>query len=135
MKVYEVITDRILKALDESTIPWRKPWSSGGLPKNLISRKPYHGVNVFLLGMQGYASPYWLTFKQAAEMGAVVRKGEKGTPVVFWNWTTKQVKNTNGDLQEKDIPFMRYYTVFNLAQIDWLTLPEFIAEELSLIHI
>jgi len=129
MKIYEIITDRIIAALDQGTVPWRKPWSSGGLPKNLISRKPYHGVNVLLLGMQGYASPYWLTFKQAADMGAMVRKGEKGTPVVFWNWTTKQVQNKSGDLEEKDIPFFRYYTVFNLAQIEWLTLPEYVAAE------
>lgn len=129
MKVYEVITDRILAALDEGTIPWRKPWKCGGAPRNLVTGKPYRGLNILLTAMQGYASPYWLTYKQATERNGQVRKGEKGTPVVFWNWKTKQVQNTNGDIEEKDIPFMRYYTVFNTAQIDGLTLPEDIAGE------
>ncbi len=129
MKVYEVITDRILAALDNGTIPWRNPWKCGGAPRNLVTGKPYRGLNILLTAMQGYASPYWLTYKQATERGGQVRKGEKGTPVVFWNWTTKPVKSSNGEIEEKDIPFMRYYTVFNLAQIDGLTLPEDVAGE------
>lgn len=123
MKVYEVITDRILAALDQGTIPWRKPWKCGGAPRNLITGKHYRGLNIMLTAMQGYASPYWLTFKQATERGGQVRKGEKGTPVIFWNWQARQVRNDSGDIEEKDIPFMRYYTVFNVAQIDGLTLP------------
>ncbi len=85
MKAFEVITDRILAALDEGTIPWHKPWTCGGIPRNLVTRKPYRGLNVFLTIMQGYASPYWLTFKQAREKGGQVRKGEKGTPIIYWN--------------------------------------------------
>lgn len=129
MKVYEVITDRILAALDEGTIPWRKPWKCGGAPKNLVTGKPYRGLNILLTAMQGYASPYWLTFKQATEMGGQIRKGEKGTPVIFWNWQRKQVPDQDGEIEEKEVPYMRYYTVFNVAQIDGLTLPGDMVEE------
>lgn len=124
MKAYEIITDRILAALDEGVIPWRKPWTCGGAPRNLVTGKAYRGLNVFLTIMQGYASPYWLTFKQAQDLGGQVRKGEKGTPVIFWNRTMRQVEGENGNIEEKEIPFMRYYTVFNLAQIDGITAPD-----------
>ena len=124
MNVYEIITDRILAALDEGTIPWRKPWKCGGAPKNLVTGKPYRGLNILLTAMQGYASPYWLTFKQATERGGQVRKGEKGTPIIFWNWQRRQVEDQDGEIEERQLPYMRYYTVFNLAQIDGLQLPE-----------
>jgi antirestriction protein ArdC len=123
MKAFEVITDRILATLDEGTIPWRKPWKCGGAPRNLITGKPYRGLNVFLV-MQGYASPYWLTFKQARDKGGQVRKGEKGTPVVYWNYVSRSVESEVGEIEEKQVPFLRYYTVFNLAQIDGITVPE-----------
>ena len=123
MKVYEVITDRILAALDEGTIPWRKPWKCGGAPRNLVTGKPYRGLNILLTAMQGYASPYWLTFKQATERGGQIRKGEKGTPVIFWNWQRRQVPDQEGEIEEKEVPYMRYYTVFNFSQIEGLALP------------
>ncbi len=129
MKVYEVITDRILAALDEGTIPWRKPWKCGGAPKNLVTGKPYRGLNIMLTAMQGYASPYWLTFKQATERGGQIRKGEKGTPVIFWNWQRRQVPDQDGDIEEQEVPYMRYYTVFNVAQIEGLTIPGNVAAE------
>ncbi len=69
MKVYEVITGRILVALEQGTIPWRKPWKCGGAPRNLVTGKPYRGLNILLTAMQGFASPYWITFRQAAERG------------------------------------------------------------------
>jgi antirestriction protein ArdC len=124
MKVYEVITNKILEALDRGTIPWRKPWKCGGAPKNFITGRPYRGVNIFLTIMQGYASPYWITFKQAMERGARVKQGEKGTPIIFWNGQTRQVPDEEGEIAAREIPFMRYYTVFNLAQIEGLTTPE-----------
>ncbi len=122
MKVYEIITDRILAALEQGTIPWRKPWKCGGAPRNLITGKPYRGLNILLTAMQGYASPYWMTYKQATERGAQVRSGEKGTPVIFWNWQKRQVQNADGDMEEQETPFLRYYTVFNISQIDGLTI-------------
>jgi antirestriction protein ArdC len=123
MKAFKIITERILAALDEGTVPWRKPWTCGGAPRNFVTGKPYRGLNVCLTVMQGYASPYWLTFKQAREKGGQVRKGEKGTPVIYWNHVSRPVEAEDGDIEAKQVPFMRYYTVFNLAQIDGIAAP------------
>jgi len=115
MKVYEIITSRIIEKLEAGIIPWHKPWHSvEGMPKNLITKKEYRGINVFLLAMQHYESPYWLSFKQAQDLGGNVKKHEKGTPVVFWNW----LNHTDDEGNEKNVPFMRYYTVYNVAQCE-----------------
>src|SRR5207248_996622 len=75
--VYQIITDRIINLLEQGTVPWHKAWSSDDrLPMNLCSGKPYRGINVFLLHVTGYGSPYWLTLKQANERGGHIRKGE-----------------------------------------------------------
>src|SRR3989304_4631952 len=89
--VYQIITDRIISQLEAGTVPWHKPWQAGphGWPKNLVSKKTYRGVNVFLLSCTPYQVPYWVTFKQAKDFGGHVRKGEKSTPVVFWKWYEK----------------------------------------------
>ena len=84
MDVYSIVTERIIEKLEAGTIPWHKPWRSIGAPQNLVSKKSYRGINVWLLTMQGYISPYWGTLRQINELGGRVRKGEKSTPVVFW---------------------------------------------------
>ena len=124
MNVYEVITNAIVKKLEQGTVPWHMPWSADG-PKNLISDKAYRGINVFLLGSLGYMSPYWLTFKQAQALGGHVSKGEKGTPVVFWKTYSKIEQNDKTGKHEKKSRFvLRYYSAFNIEQC---TLP---AEEI-----
>lgn len=120
--VYKIITDRILHELEKGTIPWKRPFkSAGGMQRNLITKKKYRGINVFLLLVQNYESPYWLTYKQAQELKGSVRKGEKGTLVIFWNWIEKIEDET--EAPEK-IPFIRYYTVFNLAQTEGIEVKE-----------
>ncbi len=116
MDVYEVITSRIIEKLEAGTVPWHKPWTGDGMPKNLITKKEYRGVNVFILSASGYESPYWVSYKQAQELGGSVRKGEKGTPVVFWKWLT--AKKENDETDEKNFPMLRYYTVFHVSQCD-----------------
>ena len=124
MKVYEIITDRILRKLEEGTVPWRRPWNaSAGLPKNLISRKEYRGINVFLTGSQGYESSYWLTFKQTKELGGYVKEGAKGTPIVYCDTFKKEVVGKDGEVEERELSFLRYYTVFNVAQVDGIEVP------------
>jgi len=77
MKVYEIITDIILRKLEVGVIPWQKPWNSrDSMPRNLVSKKKYQGINAFILGCQQYASPYWLTFKQCKDLTGSIRKGE-----------------------------------------------------------
>lgn len=120
--VYNIITDRILHELEKGTIPWKRPFkSAGGMQRNLITKKKYRGINVFLLLVQNYESPYWLTYKQAQELKGSVRKGEKGTLVIFWNWIEKMDDETE---KPEKIPFIRYYTVFNLAQIEGIEVKE-----------
>ena len=125
MNVYEIITERILGKLEEGTVPWRKPWQGGevGMPRNLVTGHPYRGINVFLLAAAGYASPYWLTFRQARQRGGSVRSGEHGTPVVFWKWHHAQDQDAEDRRRRRRIPFLRYYTVFNIAQCDGVFVP------------
>lgn len=120
MKVEEVITARILEKLEQGTVPWHKPWATGTgeYPKNLITKKEYRGINVFILSAMGFTSPYWVSFKQAQELGGNVRKGERGCPVVFWKWLESSDKGENGEPITKKIPLLRYYTVFNMEQIE-----------------
>lgn len=77
MNTYEIVTERIINLLEQGVIPWRRPWSAAGTPRNLVSQKVYRGVNFFLLSATKYVSPYWLTLRQANELGGSVRKGEQ----------------------------------------------------------
>lgn len=122
--VYQIITDKLIAKLEEGVAPWRKPWKAGeaGAPKNLKSGKAYRGINVFLLTIQGFESPYWLTFKQAKALKGSVRKGEKGTQVIFWRWVEK-TKTVDGVDKKESFPILRYYTVFNVAQCDGIVDP------------
>jgi len=80
---YARITDDLVALLDAGVVPWRRPWTSRG-PCNLVSRRPYRGINVLVLACQGRPSPWWLTYRQAAALGGHIRAGERGTQVVFW---------------------------------------------------
>lgn len=123
-KVYAIVTDRLIAALEQGVVPWRKPWKSADMPRNLSSGQPYRGSNVFALLWARFTSPYWVTFKQALELGGHVKKGEKGTPVVFWRWVSER-KDAAGKVEKLDRPFptVRYYTVFNVEQCEGLTVP------------
>lgn len=119
--VYEIVTNRILESLEKGCVPWRMPWIKNN-PKNFQSKKEYRGINVFLLNASGYSSPWWLTYKQATEKNAQVRKGEKGAPVIFWKVCDNNKISKNGNPEKSFI--LRYYTVFNSEQIDGLDISE-----------
>lgn len=128
--IYQTVTDKILTALESGVVPWKSAILGSGAanyPTNFANKKRYRGVNVFLLAMtafaEGYESSYWLSYKQAAERGGQVRKGEKSTMVVFWTRFDAKDKKTGED---KKIPLMRYYNVFNLSQIDGIEAPDVI---------
>ncbi len=118
---YEIVAQTIIKALESGDVaPWRKPWVSLGYKaKSLSSRKEYKGTNSWLLAVSamsnGYSSPWWGTYKQITEMGGLVRKGEKGTPVVLYKQFEKETES--GDT--KKFAVMRYFTVFCAEQADW----------------
>src|SRR6185436_2461443 len=115
-EAYQRITERVITLLTQGTVPWHKPWNARtGLPRNFVTKKPYRGINVFLLLAMSYESPFWLTFRQARTLGATVRKGEKACPVVFWKQWAIEDKDSG---EERNIPLLRFYHVFNLAQCD-----------------
>jgi len=127
--LYTQVTERIIAALETGVPPWLPPWQQDGgdgIPRNLTSDKPYRGINVLLLHTQAFAQGYhdhrWLTFKQAAELGARVRKGETGTPIVFFKWKEVDEADPEPEKPSRVRPMLRSFTVFNVAQID--NLPE-----------
>jgi len=124
--VYDIINQRIIELLEKGTVPWRKPWNTQiNMPKNLVSKKEYQGVNVFLLNCMPYGSPYWLTFKQAKEKGGHIRKGEKSTPVIFWKLLDKMTTDASEEEGKNGkIPLLRYYSVFNIEQCEGIEIPE-----------
>lgn len=125
--IFQEVTDTIMAALEEGTVPWRKPWTFTGddsMHRNFTSRRPYRGVNQWLLDIQaakaGYEHPYWLTFKGAETIGGKIRKGEKSTMVVFWKILKVEDKETG---KPKTVPMLRYFRVFNVAQCEGIEIP------------
>lgn len=118
MNVYEVITNAILSKLDQGVIPWRRPWYAPAA-RNWKSGKLYNGINSLLLQGGEY-----VTYRQALEAGGQVKRGEHGTPVVYFNWTVKENEETG---KEERKAFLKYYTVFEVSQCEGLEpkTPEF----------
>lgn len=106
---YEMVTNKILAALDAGTVPWHKPWATTQ-PRSMSTNRPYRGINLFLLD-----SGYWGTYKKVTELGGQIRKGEKSSVAVFWTMFDGHDKDGN----EKKIPMLRYYNVFHQDQADW----------------
>jgi len=119
-QVYQVITERVIALLKQGVVPWHQPWHGAEqAPQNLVTQRPYRGVNVFLLNSMAFTSPYWLTFRQAKELGGHVRQGERACPVVFWKWLEVETDDAEqGQTGKKTVPFLRYYSVFNVAQCE-----------------
>ena len=127
--VYSRITDKIIVDLEQGVRPWLRPWNAehaaGRISRPLRHNGiPYKGINVLMLWsaatVKGYACPIWLTFKQALELGGNVRKGETGELVVYANSVTKTETNEKGEEIDREIPFLKGYTVFNVEQCDGL---------------
>ena len=136
MDVYGIITEKIINQLEQGVVPWRRPWMSTGLPRNLVSKKPYRGVNFFLLSASKYVSPFWLTMRQANELGGHVRKGEESTAVVFWK--VEDLKQRTDDLADDESEantrrrvLLRFYRVWNLEQCE---LPQSVLDKLPKIE-
>ncbi|MBL4602889.1 MAG: DUF1738 domain-containing protein, partial [Emcibacteraceae bacterium] len=124
--LYQEITDKIIKVLERvDPDGWQAPFAglaAQGLPLNPTTESHYHGVNIPSLWFdqqeKGFTSNRWATFKQWKEQGAAVRKGEKGSPIIFYKTLVKTEKNERGEDQENHIPMMRSYSVFNANQVD-----------------
>lgn len=123
-KTYEIVTEAIIKQLECGVAPWRKPWRTE-MPANLVSKKDYRGINIFLLASLGYGSRYWVTYRQVQALGGSVRKGERGSKVVFWKIDQYQKENKEtGETEHRNSMLLRYYAVFNLEQCEGIQSPE-----------
>ena len=134
--IYQRITDQIAAAIEAGAGKWRMPWHPGAdgampvLPVNAVTRKPYRGVNTVVLWAaaqaEGYPSAIWATYRQWAELGAQVRKGERASPVVFWKISDKEEQEDGDEGTDDDRRsrvFARGYSVFNAAQVDGYAAP------------
>jgi antirestriction protein ArdC len=117
--IYESVTLRILECLDKGVVPWRKPWG-GAAPRNLSSGHVYKGINQILLSCAAFGSPYWMTFKQARALGGNVKRGERGTPIVFWKVYEKE--KANGETDTRFV--LRRFFVFNAEQTEGVYIPK-----------
>jgi antirestriction protein ArdC len=127
--VYARVTDQIVAELEAGVRPWVQPWdaahAAGEVSRPLrFNAVPYRGINVVLLwlsAMRGqFVSPLWMTYRQAAELGGQVRRGAKGSLVVYADSFTRREAGDDGQEQEVAVPFLKSYTVFNSDQIDGL---------------
>jgi antirestriction protein ArdC len=128
--IYQRITDQIVGELEKGVKPWLQPWNADHAGGRITlplrgNGVPYRGINVLMLWSaameKGYAAPVWMTFKQALELNANVRKGERGSQVVYANKMLRtDTDAATGEDSERAIPFMKGYTVFNVEQIDGL---------------
>lgn len=127
--VYNRVTDRIIADLEQGVRSWLKPWNAANTEGRITrplrhNGTPYRGVNILLLWGEamnkGYASSSWMTYQQAAQLNAQVRKGEHGALVVYADRFTRIEADDQGEDVEREIPFMKGYTVFNVEQIEGL---------------
>ena len=127
-RIYELVTERMIAALERGTVPWRKPWQPGtGQPRSMTTGQRYRGVNVFLLALtaaeHGYTSPFWGTYRQISDSGGQVRRGEHSTLVVFFKQhqivPPGEQAGPDGQPAEtpvKTVPVLRYFRLFNAEQ-------------------
>ena len=124
--IYQEITDKIVSQIENGVLPWVQPWQGGlSLPRNASTHRTYSGVNILLLWdalfANGYATNKWLTFKQALAMGGAVKKGERGTTIVFTDtFVPKKEQEKSGEDAPRRIGFLKRFTVFNVAQCESL---------------
>jgi len=127
--IYSRVTHQIITHLEQGVSPWHKPWNAqhaaGRITRPLRSSgQPYQGINVLLLWCEavdkGYTTPTWITYRQAATLGGQVRKGEHGSLVVYADRIRKTETDSEGLESEREIPFLKGYTVFNIQQVEGL---------------
>lgn len=116
--VYSLINERIIAELEKGTIPWQKPWSDGGIPRNLVTGRQYRGINVMLLALEGYEHNLFLTFNHVNKIGGKVKKGAKGHLITYWNAVEEQMQGTTEGAEKKKKYYLRFYYVYNISQCE-----------------
>lgn len=132
--MYATVFEKIQETIDKTgKLPWQQPWPITGRPKSYVTKKEYNGINLLVLGYtaKNYANPYFMTYKQGAEMGAKVIPGQKGSPVYFWNlfpnrsevdrlMDEQNLTKEEAEKQARKFANLKYYTVFNYEQFQGL---------------
>jgi antirestriction protein ArdC len=127
--VYELVTNRIVEFLEKGTIPWQKPWTEAGVPRNLVTNRQYRGINILLLQSLGYTQNLFLTWEQLKSIGGSVKRGEKSHLVTFWKPMGRKEKGKKATTEYE----LRYYRVFNVIQCK--DIPENVHQEpLQVVH-
>lgn len=129
--IYQDVTNSIIQQLEAGAMPWIKPWKADSTAdKNILSQKPYQGINRLILGLSsmvlGYDVPVWGSFKQWQQLGANVKKGEKGTKIVFYSPVKKEDKETG---EESVYQCLKTYYVFNASQVEGIEITPVKAED------
>ncbi|SFB50510.1 ArdC family protein [Algoriphagus aquimarinus] len=126
--IYQKFTNLIMEKLEQGVIPWKQPWNDMGLPANYLTKKPYKGINLWVLLSYGHQYPYYLTFKQANALGGKIQKGAKAIPICYWNFVFRD-KKTGKTIPESKLDFydlkqvgrsgfLREFKVFPIEQIE-----------------
>jgi len=132
--IYTTVTNQIIDQLENGVTPWVKPWrADSSADHNLLSKKAYTGINRLILGMAGmmYASNTWATYKQISEAGGNVKKGEKGTHIVFFKPIVKNEVNAAGEAEKKSFAMIKSYCVFNLDQAENMPAPAVVPNDIG----
>ena len=121
--IYQEVTDQIISEIEKGAMPWVKPWKAdSSCEKNIASKKEYNGINRLILAMmthfKGYQSPFYGSFKQWQDLGGTVRKGEKGTKIVFYKPVSVEKTNDQGESENFAYSCLKTYYVFNADQVD-----------------
>ena len=135
--LYQETTNKIIALLEKGVLPWRRTWSQFGLAKNYVSGKAYKGINMVLMNNTDHNIPYFLSFKQAKELGGTIKKGAKAEQVLYFKLT---FKDENGKVLSQEtasqykkagrvvkvLRFLKYYNVFNIADVEgiFFSIPE-----------
>jgi antirestriction protein ArdC len=126
-RIYADITAAVIAELERGAMPWIKPWKADmTADRNLVSGKPYRGINRFILGLttmaKSYSSPVWATFDQWKTAGGTVRKGEKATHICFYKpMVSRSVKDESGEERTESYSVLKTYCVFNADQVDGIS--------------
>ncbi len=123
MNLYQTITQQMIEKLKKGCVPWQSPYLK---QMSIISKKPYRGINRLILSMKEYKSPYWITFPQAKNLNARIRKGEKSTKIIFY-----QLVEELRDEKTVLVPELRFYSIFNLEQVEGLEIEKSAPSEMN----
>lgn len=122
---YQVVTDRVIALLKDGVVPWQRPWDTtddNGTAINLKRKTAYRGLNAMLLPCLGFTSRYWVTRKDAESLGGRIKQEHwyNYAVVVFWDWYLPKAETVKPEADQKRVPFLKYYRVWNVEQTEGL---------------